>query len=109
MSFKIKSPYNVDWTPIYRTLDEDGVLGLANKGGTIRVHKDLEGEQLEETIKHEKVHIDDIKKGLLWYDDDYMYVRKNTKDQWQTIKRSEHMDGNPALDHEKKANKEMKK
>ena len=109
MSFKMKSPYNVDWTPIYRSLDDNGILGLANKNGTIRVNKNLTGKQLEETIAHEQCHIDDIKKGLLWYDDDNMYVRKNTKDQWQTIKRSEHMDGNPALDHEKKANKEMKK
>ena len=109
MSFKMKSPYNVDWTPIYRSLDDDGILGLANKNGTIRVNKNLTGKQLEETIAHEQCHIDDIKKGLLWYDDDNMYVRKNTKDQLQTIKRSEHMDGNPALDHEKKANKEMKK
>ena len=27
--FKMKSPYHIDWTPIYRTLDEDGILGLA--------------------------------------------------------------------------------
>lgn len=61
MSFKLKSPYNVDWTPVYRTLNEDGVLGLANKNGTIRVHKDLKGKQLEDTIIHESVHCEDMK------------------------------------------------
>ena len=104
MSFKLKSFYNVDWTPIYRTLEEKGILGLANKGGTIRVHKDLIGEQLEETIKHEKVHIDDIKKGLLWYDDDYMYCRKNVNEKFKKIKRGHDIDGNSNLPHEKKAN-----
>ena len=108
MSFKLKSPYTVDWTPIYRTLDEDGVLGLANKNGTIRIHKDVSGDQMRETIEHEKCHIEDIKKGLLWYDNDNMYTRESTSKPWTTIKRSEKMDGNPNLPHEKRANKKMK-
>ena len=37
MAFKIAPFYNIDNTPIYRTLAEDGVLGIANKNGTIRV------------------------------------------------------------------------
>ena len=40
MGIKLKPPYKIDNTPIYRTLDEDGILGLANKNGTIRVHKE---------------------------------------------------------------------
>ena len=109
MSFKIKAPYNIDWTPVYRTLDEEGVLGVANKNGTIRVDKNLNGDELHNTLIHEKVHVDDIKSGLLWYDDDYMYHRKNKKDPWIKIKRSKEMDGNPNLPHEKKANAIMKK
>lgn len=109
MSFKLKSPYNVDWTPVYRTLNEDGVLGLANKNGTIRVHKDLKGKQLEDTIIHESVHCEDMKNGLLWYDNENMYYRKTKNDPWTTIKRSEEMDGNPKLPHEKKANTIMRK
>jgi len=107
MSFKLKSPYKIDWTPIYRTLDEDGILGLANKNGTIRIHKDLRSPQMEATIEHEKIHVDDIKKGLLWYDDDYMYCRENTKEEFKKIKRGPNMDGNPNLPHEKKANKKQ--
>ena len=109
MSFKVKPPYSIDNTPIYRTLDEDGILGLANKNGTIRVHKDISGMQLRETIEHEKVHLEDMKNGLLWYDDENMYTRTNVKDPWKIIKRSEKMDGNPNLPHEKRANKKMKK
>ena len=105
MSFKIKPPYKIDWTPIYRTLDEDGILGLANKNGTIRVHKDVRSPQLEDTIEHEKIHIDDIKKGLLWYDDDYMYYRENVKEKFKKTKRGPNMDGNPNLPHEKKVKK----
>ena len=103
MSFKLKPTppwYNLNEmnTPVYRTLDEDGVLGLANKNGTIRVHKDLKGEQLNKVIDHERVHIDQIRRGDLDYDDDYMYWKG------EKIKRSENMDGNSKLAHEKEAN-----
>ena len=103
MAFKITPFYNIDNTPIYRTLAEDGVLGIANKNGTIRVSKDISGAQLRDTINHEKVHVDDMKNGLLWYDNDYMYSRQSINDEWTKIKRSEHMDGNPNLAQEKKA------
>ena len=103
MSFKLRSPYDIDWTPVYRTLDEDGILGLANKNGTIRVHKDLKSPQIESTIRHEKCHIDDIKKGLLWYDNEYIYSRKNTNSPWKKTKRGPDVDGASYHEHEKKA------
>ena len=105
MSFKMKSPYNIDWTPVYRTLDEDGILGVANRNGTIRLHKDLScPKQIEEVVDHERVHIDQIRRGDLDYDDNYMYWKD------KKIKRSEKMDGNPKLAHEKEAsNKAIQK
>tara|TARA_R100000656_G_C3860989_1_gene109876 strand:+ start:33 stop:380 length:348 start_codon:yes stop_codon:yes gene_type:complete len=105
MSFKLKPPYNIDSTPIYRTLEEDGVLGVANKNGSIRINKNLNNPiQIQEIIDHEKVHVDQIRRGDLDYDDDYMYWKG------EKIKRSENMDGNPALTHEKEAdNKAIQK
>jgi hypothetical protein len=35
MAFKLKSPYHIDWTPIYHVKEEEGVNGRANKNGTI--------------------------------------------------------------------------
>ena len=110
MGIKLKAPYNIDWTPVYRTLDEDGILGLANKNGTIRVHKDIQDPlQMKEVLDHEKVHIKDIKDGLLWYDDEYMYTRENTKEPFKKIKRSAEADGNPKHSHEKRAYKTSKR
>ena len=97
MAFKLDPPYSLDNTPIYRTLDADGILGVANKNCTMRVHKDLTGEELEKVIDHERVHVEQIKKGDLDYDDNYMYWKG------KKIKRSENMDGNPALKHEQES------
>ena len=35
MAFKIKAPYKIDNTPRYEKKEEPGVLGRANKNGTI--------------------------------------------------------------------------
>ena len=74
MAFKINPPYNVDWTPIYTSKIEDGALGKGNKNGTILVSEELHNdEDRESVIEHEKVHIDQIKRGDLDYDDDFVY------------------------------------
>jgi hypothetical protein len=93
MAFKLKSPYVVDNTPVYFVDEEDSVLGRANNNGTITVNNRIDClAQLEEVIKHEKVHVDQFKrfaksngrKGLD-YNDKYImwngkkYPRKNGK------------------------------
>jgi hypothetical protein len=52
---------------------EDGVMGKANKNGTIILNKDLDPSQCEKVIAHEKVHIDQMKRGDLDYDDQNVY------------------------------------
>ena len=73
MAFKITPPYSMDNTPIYNVNMEDGVMGKANKNGTIILNKDLDSSQCEKVIAHEKVHIDQMKRGDLDYDDKYVY------------------------------------
>ena len=63
----------MDNTPIYNVNMEDGVMGKANKNGTIILNKDLDPSQCEKVIAHEKVHIDQMKRGDLDYDDDNVY------------------------------------
>ena len=38
MAFKITPPYSMDNTPIYNVNMEDGVMGKANKNGSILVN-----------------------------------------------------------------------
>ena len=55
MSFKIKSPYKIDWTSIFR-LGEDGgegINGVTTNSGNIVINKRLcDPAQVENTISH---------------------------------------------------------
>jgi len=81
MAFKITPPYSMDNTPIYNVNMEDGVMGKANKNGTIILNKDLDPSQCDKVIAHEKIHLMQMgcvkDKGKyrddLDYDDKYVY------------------------------------
>ena len=73
MAFKIIPPYSMDNTPIYNVSMEDGVMGKANNNGSIILNKDLDPSQCEKVIAHEKIHLEQMKRGDLDYDDKYVY------------------------------------
>ena len=73
MAFKLNSPFPIDNTPIYHVDMEEGVMGKANNNGTIIINKDLNPNMLNEVVKHEMVHIDQMKRGDLDYDDKNVY------------------------------------
>ena len=52
---------------------EDGVMGKANNNGTIIINKDVDPSRMQDVINHEMVHIDQMKRGDLDYDDKYVY------------------------------------
>ena len=93
MAFKLKPPYRLETTPIYRVNDDPNVLGRANNNGTITINKDIDDpKQLEQVRKHEETHVNQFKdfeksngKKGLDYGDDYVmwngvkYPRKNGK------------------------------
>ena len=64
---------SMDNTPIYQIDEEQGVMGRANKNGSITLNKNLSPLEQEDVIKHEKVHLDQMKRGDLDYDDKYVY------------------------------------
>ena len=79
MAFKIKPPYSLDNTPIYHVDMEDGVLGKANRDGTIDINKDITDPQQErEVIEHEKMHLEQMQRGDLDYDDKNVYWKGKT-------------------------------
>ena len=74
MAFKLRSSEKViDNTPIYKVDMEDGVLGMANKNGSILINNNLSPLKEKEVIKHEMIHVDQIKRGDLTYDDKNVY------------------------------------
>jgi hypothetical protein len=73
MAFKLNAPFPIDNTPIYHVDMEEGVMGKANNNGTIIINKDVPTNKIQDVINHEKVHIDQMKRGDLNYDDKYVY------------------------------------
>jgi len=55
---------------------EAGVLGEANRDGSIVVAKGLSKEKRKEVIRHEKVHQKEISSGKLDYDEGFVYYGK---------------------------------
>ena len=66
MGFKMKmGKLSIDNTPVYQMDTEEGVMGQANKNGTILVDKNLSKEEQEDVVRHEKVHLKQMKDGDL--------------------------------------------
>jgi len=91
------APFKMDETPVYYVDMEDGVLGKANNNGTIIIDKNLSPAQAKDVIKHEQVHIDQMKRGDLDYDDNYIYWKG------RIIPRSSIKEGDKNLPWEKEA------
>tara|TARA_R110002126_G_C10373595_1_gene493606 strand:+ start:19 stop:342 length:324 start_codon:yes stop_codon:yes gene_type:complete len=74
MAYKMKmGKLSLDNTPIYEIDEEEGVMGRANKNGSITLNKNLSPLEKEDVIRHEKVHLDQINRGDLDYDDKFVY------------------------------------
>ena len=75
MAYKMTGmPYDCDNTPIYSTDMEDNVLGMAQNNGTILINKKVSPLELRKnkTVSHEKIHIDQMKRGDLDYTDTHV-------------------------------------
>ena len=100
MPFKLKNPpYEQNNTPFYNVDMEEGVLGKANRNGTILINNKLDPSKAQKVIDHEMVHIDQIKRGDLDYTDTAVF--------WKGKKysRSQMQEGAKNLPWEKEAYK----
>tara|TARA_R110002020_G_scaffold449039_1_gene661994 strand:+ start:492 stop:797 length:306 start_codon:yes stop_codon:yes gene_type:complete len=73
MAFKMDSPICTCNTPIYERDLEQGVMGEANNNGTILVKQNLSPLEKQKVVDHEMVHIDQMKRGDLEYDNSNVY------------------------------------
>lgn len=74
MAFKLEPPYEIDNTPIYNRKDDNDTLGRATRAGSIIINSNLKDSKLlKKVCDHEKVHLDQIERGDLDYDNDYIY------------------------------------
>jgi hypothetical protein len=96
MAFKLKPPFK-EHSPIYERELEEGCMGKGNKNGTILIAPDLPKDAELSVIDHEEVHIDQVKRGDLDYNDEDV-IWKGKK-----YPRSKMKEGNPNLPWEKEA------
>ena len=54
------------------------MLGKANNNGTIIVNKDLDPSQIDDVVAHEKIHIEQMERGDLDYDNENVYWKGKT-------------------------------
>jgi len=103
MAFKMgPPPYEKNKAPVYRVDMEDGVMGKANNNGTIIINKDVSPEDEAKVIAHEEVHIDQMKRGDLNYDDENVYWKG------KIYPRSKMKEGDSALPWENEAYSKVK-
>ena len=103
MAFKLTPPFALDNTPIYQVDMEDGVLGKANNNGTIIINDKVSPAKMSDIIAHEMVHIDQMKRGDLDYDNKNVYWKG------KVIPRSSIKEGDSALPWEEEAYRKTKK
>ena len=98
MAYKMKmGKLSMDNTPIYQIDTDEGVMGQANKNGSIVVDKNLGPLEQEDVVRHEKVHLDQMKRGDLDYDDEFVYWKG------KKMSRSAMEEGSKKLPWEKEA------
>ena len=97
MAFKLTPPFPINNTPVYHVDMEDGVLGKANNNGTIIINKDVPCDKIQDVIDHEMVHINQMRRGDLDYDDCNVYWKG------KVIPRSSIKEGDSALPWEAEA------
>ena len=85
MSFKLTNPpYKSNPVKVYQADLGEGVLGQSNRNGTIIINEKLNPKFHDEVIRHEMVHINQMSRGDLDYDEKNIYWKgksysKNSK------------------------------
>lgn len=83
---KVVTEESTPETPIFIKKLDEGVQAEANNDGSIYIDPDTPDSEIKTAISHEKVHIDQMKRGDLNYDDENVYwkgkkyPRKNMKE-----------------------------
>ena len=118
MSFKLKKVSEVFGineeaseygTPVFEKDLETGIMGEANRDGTIFVKKGLSQKEINRAVEHEKVHLDQMKQGRLDYNNETVTWKPTTKSPARVYKRAQMTEGAKSLPWEKEAYNKTKK
>jgi len=91
----------------------EGVLGRAYKDGTMQIKPGLSKEKRKKVIAHEKKHLQDIKNGILNYNNNFIFYKgkqyKRTPDKKVVYNGKKFPEGHSKLPWEAAANKAERK
>ena len=104
MPFKMtRGAVYMDNTPVYQRDMEENVMGMAQKNGSVIINKDLKPEVQKDVLRHEKVHLIQMKTGRLDYDEKNVYWDKNLDGKVKKYPRSAMEEGSKKLPWEVEA------
>ena len=98
---RIVSDESTPSTPIFLKKLEEGVVAEANRDGSIYLDPETPLNKVKEAISHEKVHIDQMDRGDLDYDDQNVYWKG------KLYNREKMNEGSKSLPWEKEAYKKQ--
>jgi hypothetical protein len=65
--------------PVFEKNLDKGIIAEANNDGTTFVNKNASEKEKEDSIAHENKHHDQMKQGKLYYDDNKVIWKRDTK------------------------------
>lgn len=101
--FGINKEASEHGTPVFEKNLDDGIMAEANRDGTIFVQKGLSQKQINSSVAHEKVHLEQMNQGKLAYTNDHVMWKPTTKSPMKMYNRSIMAEGAHNLPWEKEA------
>ena len=99
MAFKLDPPYKINWTSVFHFGESGNINGATTNSGNIILNKDItDPKQKINTLSHEMVHVHQIKRGDLAYDNKFFYWKGKKYPRGKK-------DGSPLLQWEQEAYK----
>ena len=77
--FGINEELSTHGRPVFEKKLAEGVIAEANNDGTTFVDKDASPAEKKQAIKHEDVHHEQMQQGRLYYDNDKVIWKPDTK------------------------------
>jgi len=96
MAFKLKAFADLvgidkdtsEWgTPVFEKELGGTIMGEANNDGTIFIDKGLSKSEKQKVVDHEKIHKNQMGQNKLYYDDNFLTWKKDTKSPARVYKR----------------------
>ena len=106
--FGINEEASTHSTPVFEKNLDEGIMGEANRDGTIFVKKGMSQDKINDAVEHENVHLKQMGQGRLGYTNNVITWKRDTKSPVKVFKRENMLEGAHNLPWEQEAYKKTK-